>query len=126
MHSFLRFVKFCAILAVIRNSVWIAFLMILWSLLDAHNEYIIFYRIGLKLMEFYIIWSTYAAYKVFDGVRKVKYESVNGNIHKYLTFHPSLSNPYYKLASSFHRKIYLILNSFFFSPCSFNILSTNR
>lgn len=29
-------------------------------------------RIGLKIMEFYIIWSTYGAIKLFEGVRKVR------------------------------------------------------
>lgn len=46
--------------------------MILWSILNPQYKYAMWVRIGLKIMEFYIIWSTYGAIKLFEGVRKVR------------------------------------------------------
>ncbi|CAG9800837.1 unnamed protein product [Chironomus riparius] len=46
--------------------------MILWSLLNPQYTYAMFYRIGLKFIEFYILWSTYASVKIFEGLRKKK------------------------------------------------------
>ena len=68
---FEKFIKFCGFMSILRNSIWIAFLMILWSLLNPQYTYAMFYRIGLKLIEFYILWSTYASVKIFEGLRKV-------------------------------------------------------
>ncbi|KAG5678718.1 hypothetical protein PVAND_008366 [Polypedilum vanderplanki] len=70
--SQVRFLKFCGFLSVIRNTLWIAFIMILWSLINQKHEYAIFCRVGLKLFEFYILWSSYAAVKLFEALRKMK------------------------------------------------------
>jgi len=79
MCSFEKFVKFCGFMSILRNSLWIAFLMILWSLLNPQYTYSMFYRIGLKFIEFYILWSTYASVKIFEGLRKVS-KFMSGNI----------------------------------------------
>ena len=80
MCSFEKFVKFCGFMSILRNSIWIAFLMILWSLLNPQYTYAMFYRIGLKFIEFYILWSTYASVKIFEGLRKVSKIFMSGNI----------------------------------------------
>lgn len=65
-------VKFCGCLSILRNSVWIALLMIAWSLINPQYKYAMLLRIGLKIMEFYIIWSTYSTFKLFEGIKKVR------------------------------------------------------
>lgn len=45
--------------------------MILWSLINPQYKYAMWLRIGLKIMEFYIIWSTYGVFKLFEGIKKV-------------------------------------------------------
>lgn len=66
------FAKSLACLSVLRNSVWIAVLMILTSLIDPQDLYAVVYRVALKSMEFYIIWSTYGAFKLFKSFKKVR------------------------------------------------------
>jgi hypothetical protein len=65
-------VKFCGCLSILRNSVWVAMLMIAWSLINPQYKYAMLLRIGLKIMEFYIIWSTYGTFKLFEGSKKVR------------------------------------------------------
>lgn len=64
--------KSFAWLSVLRNSMWIAVLMILTSLIDPQDLYAVVYRVALKSMEFYIIWSTYGAIKLFKSFKKVR------------------------------------------------------
>lgn len=68
-------VKFCGCLSILRNSVWMALLMIAWSLINPQYKYAMLLRIGLKIMEFYIIWSTYGTFKLFEGIKKVRVEN---------------------------------------------------
>lgn len=65
-------VKICGCLSILRNSFYIAFLMILWSLINPQHEFAMWLKIALKIIEFYIIWSTYGAFKLFEGIKKVK------------------------------------------------------
>lgn len=46
--------------------------MILWSLINPQHEFAMWLKIALKIIEFYIIWSTYGAFKLFEGIKKVK------------------------------------------------------
>lgn len=59
-------------MSVLKNSLWISVLMVLMTLVDPNDFLAVVYRVSLKSMEFYIIWSTYASFKLFKGLKRVK------------------------------------------------------
>lgn len=46
--------------------------MIMWSQINPQHELAMWFKIALKIIEFYIIWSTYGAVKLFEGIKKVQ------------------------------------------------------
>lgn len=64
-------------ISVVRNSIWIGVLMVLVSLVNPTDLLAVVYRVALKSMEFYIIWSTYASFKLFKSFKKVKINRIN-------------------------------------------------
>lgn len=60
--------------------------MVFMSIIDPKDFFAIIYRVILKGLEFYMIWSSYAAYKVFTGIKKVRW-----NFMKYLINHTPMN-----------------------------------
>lgn len=58
--------------------------MVCMTLVDPNDFMAVIYRVGLKSMEFYIIWSTYSAFKLFKGFKKVK--NIFFNHQRFLSF----------------------------------------
>lgn len=63
--------KFFGWFSVVKNAAWIGVLMVCMTLVDPNDFMAVIYRVGLKSLEFYIIWSTYGTFKLFKSFKQV-------------------------------------------------------
>jgi hypothetical protein len=72
--------KTFAFVSILKNSVWIAVLMVCMAMIDPKDIFAVIYRVTLKGFEFYIIWSSYGAFKLIKCINKVKFIRNSANL----------------------------------------------